>query len=143
MATTVERRGAGADLLHQVFEEHLEPFLDELDARGGALPSHVLREVNAFRGCGDISQGFGWLKCNNCDHHRLVPLSCSGRGFCPSCGGRRMATSADHWIQRVLPDVPVRQWVITLAWNRRWLLAYRPDLCLEVRKIFHEVLKEL
>src|SRR5258708_5161818 len=44
---------------------------------------------------------------------RLVPFSCKGRGFCPSCGGRRMAERAAHLLNAVLPWVPVRQWVLT------------------------------
>lgn len=40
-----------------------------------------------------------------------------------------MAERAAHWLDRVIPDVPVRQWVLTLSWPRRFLLARRPDLC--------------
>jgi hypothetical protein len=40
---------------------------------------------------------------------RLVPFSCKGRGFCPSCGGRRVAERAAHLVDHVLPDVPIRQ----------------------------------
>ncbi|MBA2321515.1 MAG: transposase zinc-binding domain-containing protein [Deltaproteobacteria bacterium] len=36
------------------------------------------------------ARGFAWLTCRPCDYHRLVPFSCKGRGFCPTCGGRRM-----------------------------------------------------
>ena len=39
------------------------------------------------------------------------------RGFCPSCGGRRMADTAAHLVHRVLPRVPVRQWVLTLHFH--------------------------
>ncbi len=39
----------------------------------------------------------------------LVPFSCKGRGFCPSCGGRRMTELAAHLVDAVLPRVPVRQ----------------------------------
>ena len=44
------------------------------------------------------------------------------RGFCPSCGGRRMADTAAHLVDRVLPRVPVRQWVLTLP----FCLRFRP-----------------
>ena len=40
---------------------------------------------------------------------RLLAFSCKGRGFCPSCGGRRMADTAAHLVDRVIPEVPVRQ----------------------------------
>ena len=43
--------------------------------------------------------------------YRLRPgsagrISCKGRGFCPSCGGRRMAERAAHLVDHVFPDVP-------------------------------------
>ena len=36
------------------------------------------------------------------------------RAFCPSCGGRRMADTAAHLVDRVFPEVPIRQWVLSL-----------------------------
>ncbi len=39
-----------------------------------------------------------------------------------------MAALAAHWVDRVLPEVGLRQWVITVPWERRWLLARRPEL---------------
>ena len=39
----------------------------------------------------------------------VVAFSCRGRGFCPSCGGRRMSELAAHLVDRVLPAVPIRQ----------------------------------
>jgi hypothetical protein len=40
---------------------------------------------------------------------RLVAFSCKGRAVCPSCGGRGMAERAAHLVDRVFPEVPVRQ----------------------------------
>ena len=54
---------------------------------------------------------------------RLVPFSCKGRGFCPSCGGRRMAERAAHLVDHVFPPVPVRQWVLSLPHRLRYVLA--------------------
>ena len=126
--TTVECRGAGGDLLHQIVREGLPVFLDQLEAAERSVPRFVLRELERFVACGDVAHGFAWLHCADCDHHRLVPFSCKGRGFCPSCGGRRMADRAAHLIERVLPEVGVRQWVLTVPWGRRFLLARRPLL---------------
>ena len=43
------------------------------------------------------------LKCEECGERRLVAFSCKGRGFCPSCTGRRMNATAANLIERVLP----------------------------------------
>ncbi|MCP4239274.1 MAG: IS91 family transposase, partial [bacterium] len=95
---------------------------------GRQLPPFVWRELERFKGCGDPRRGFAWLVCRPCQHHRLVPFSCGGRGFCPSCGGRRMASLAAHWVDHVLPEVGLRQWVVTVPWRRRWLLSRRHEL---------------
>lgn len=49
--------------------------------------SNVLKEVEKFRGCGDLSKGFKLLVCEGCHDLRLVPYRCKGR-FCTtsSCG---------------------------------------------------------
>ena len=57
----------------------------------------------------------------------LVALSCRRRGFCPSCGARRMVDLAAHLVDRVLPDVPVRQWVLSLPFGLRYLVAHNAD----------------
>ena len=54
--------------------------------------------------------------------------SCKRRGWCPSCGGRRLAQLAAHLVDAVLPHVPVRQWVLTLPHRLRYLLAYNHAL---------------
>jgi hypothetical protein len=47
-----------------------------------------------------------------------------------------MAESAAHLVDHVLPEVPIRQWVISFPWPVRYLLARRPALCRAVRRIF-------
>ena len=44
----------------------------------------------------------------------LVPFSCKRRGFCPSCAGRRMAQTAAHLVEQIIPWVPTRQWVVSV-----------------------------
>ena len=46
---------------------------------------------------------------------KLVAFSCKRRGFCPSCGARRMAETAVHLVEHVLPEQPIRQWVGAVA----------------------------
>jgi Transposase zinc-binding domain len=64
------------------------------------------------------------VRCEGCALERLVPFSCRGRDFCPSCGGRRMTERAAHLLDAVLPWVPVRQWVLTMPYRLRYLLAW-------------------
>jgi hypothetical protein len=48
------------------------------------------------------------------------------RGFCPSCGARRMAETAALLADEVLPERPLRQWVLSLPHALRFLLATAP-----------------
>jgi hypothetical protein len=64
--------------------------------------------------------------CDTCGKDELVAFSCKRRGFCPSCGGRRMADTAAFLVDEVLPDVPFRQWVLSLPHRLRLACAYDP-----------------
>ena len=59
---------------------------------------------------------------------RLIPLSCKSRGLCPSCGVRRMVERAAHLVDHVLPNEPVRQWVLRFPSRVRYQLAWDHDL---------------
>lgn len=63
------------------------------------------------------------VRCEDCHDERLVVFSCKKRGFCPSCGARRMAESAALLVDEVLPHEPVRQWVISSPFQLRYLFA--------------------
>jgi hypothetical protein len=79
------------------------------------------------------------MLCFSCGRDELIAFSCKGRGFCPSCGGRRMAESAAHLVDHVLPDVPVRQWVLSLPFEIRYRLAWDGDLIGAVLAVFLRV----
>ena len=58
----------------------------------------------------------------------MVAFSCKRRGFCPSCGARRMAESAALLVDEVLPEQPIRQWVLSFPFQLGFLFASRPEL---------------
>ena len=67
-------------------------------------------------------------RCDACGHDLLVAFSCKSRTVCPSCAGRRMANTAAAIVDRVLPDVPVRQYVLSLPYELRRLAAFKADV---------------
>ncbi len=69
-----------------------------------------------------------------------MAFSCKRRGFCPSCGARRMAESAAHLVDQVIPRVPVRQWVLSFPIGLRILFAAHPELLAPVLQIIHRVI---
>jgi len=60
------------------------------------------------------------------------------RGFCPACGARRMAETAAHLIEQVIPHVPVRQWVVSFPIPLRHLFATQPQLLSPVLQVIPE-----
>jgi ribosomal protein S27E len=96
----------------------------------------VQQEFDAYLKCGRLEEGFLRVRCEQCHAEKLVAFSCKKRGFCPSCGGRRMAETAALLADEVLPERPLRQWVLSLpriervaewaACGRRGTLAWRP-----------------
>ncbi|ARX22851.1 hypothetical protein AM393_28980 (plasmid) [Klebsiella pneumoniae] len=65
--------------------------------------------------------GFLRVRCESCHAEHLVAFSCKRRGFCPSCGARRMAESAALLVDEVLPEQPMRQWVLSFPFQLRFL----------------------
>ena len=134
------RRRPEQGLLHRILREHLATFLARADACDGrGLPRFVRRELLRYLACGVLAFGFARVHCSRCGRDDLVAFACKGRGFCPSCGARRMADTAAHLVDAVLPRVPVRQWVLSFPHRVRYLLAYDPRLCAAVRRIFVSV----
>jgi hypothetical protein len=46
--------------------------------------------VNKYLDCGDLSKGFARIYCENCKKSMLLPFSCKGRWFCPSCHEKKV-----------------------------------------------------
>ncbi len=86
-----ERHKPEQTLLHEVVREQLESFLSRAREQGAPVARFVERELRAYLDCGVLARGFIRVHCDGCGHDRLIAFSCKGRGFCPSCGGRRMA----------------------------------------------------
>ncbi len=65
-----------------------------------------------------------------------MAFSRKGRGVCPACNTRRMAATAAHLVDHVFPQVPVRQWVLSLPKRPRYFLHHHADLVNPVLGIF-------
>src|SRR5437773_1882550 len=124
-------------VLYTVVADHLETFLASLeadpDARG--LPAYVQREFYDYLQCGIRAHGFVRLGCDTCKHEMLLAFSCKRRGFCPWCAGRRMAQTAAHLVEQVIPWVPTRQRVVSVPVPLRYWMAASQDLTATVHTI--------
>jgi hypothetical protein len=137
-------RSPTTGVLYGVVRAHWSDFAATVRERtdGVGLPAFVVAEFRKFLRCGVLAHGFARIRCGDCAFERLLPFSCKGRGFCPSCGGRRMAERAAHLVEHVFPlDVPVRQWVLSVPHRLRYRLAYDHRLCRTVLGVFARALR--
>jgi hypothetical protein len=100
------------------------------------VAAFVRREFEAHLRRGVLDHGFLRVRCDRCGDTAVVAFSCRGRGFCPSCGGRRMSELAAHLMDHVLPHVPIRQWVFTVPAPIRYQLAFDAGLTRAVLRVF-------
>jgi len=110
-------------ILYRVVAENLETFLSRQQERGRVVPRFVEKELRAFLDCGILARGFLRVHCDICGQDRVVAFSCKGRSVCSSCCGRRMSDTAAHLVDRVFPEIPVRQWVLSFPFALRYRLA--------------------
>jgi len=136
-ARTYTRHRPERTLLYQLVDECYPAFKAQLAAQGRILPEYVEREFEDFLKCGRLEHGFLRVRCDQCHAEHLVAFSCKRRGFCPSCGARRMAESAALLVDEVFPQQPVRQWVLSIPFPLRFLFASRPAIMGEVLGIVY------
>jgi hypothetical protein len=138
------RRHPEQTVLYQVVQQHLETYLalaGEDDWDGQRVPAYVEREFRHYLECGILAYGFARARCPDCGHDFLVAFSCKGRGLCPSCNARRMAETAAHLVDHVIPPLPVRQWVLSVPKRLRWYLEREPRAISAVLHILLRVIE--
>jgi len=130
------------NVLYEVVQEHLEEFLERARERsesGYGLPRFVEDEFRKYMDCGIFSRGFARVRCDTCQNEFLVAFSCKGRAFCPACNARRMCDTASHLVDRVLPAIPYRQFVLSFPRRIRFLLARDASLLSDALRLFLRV----
>jgi hypothetical protein len=136
-----ERHRPENTTLYRLVQQHAASFIAHTEASTGSeLPRFIKDEFDAFLECGILAHGFLRLRCGECGHDKLLAFSCKRRGFCPSCGARRMSQTAAHLVDHVIPHVPVRQWVLSLPIPLRVLLAAQPELVTPVLQVVQRAL---
>jgi hypothetical protein len=132
------RREPEKTALYQVLQRHLLTFEQQWtdEASGKTLPKFVTDELHRYLDCGILGRGFAHLYCDTCREYHAVAFSCKARAVCPSCLGRRMSEGALNLVDHILPDVPLRQFVLTMPFPLRFPLAFDGKLLGQVVRIF-------
>lgn len=134
-----KRREPEKTLLYQTVQKNFLTFQQRYSELSGGvgLPTHVEREFEEYLKCGILCHGFVRLKCDSCKDESLLGFSCKKRGFCPSCGARKMCEEAAFLRDHVLPfGIPYRQYVLTVPIPLRYRMAKNPKLLGEIHGIF-------
>jgi hypothetical protein len=138
LSNPYRRREPEKTLLYEVVRDNLPAFLTDAQGQspdGQGVPWFVQKEFEKYLDCGVIDRGFCRVLCSSCGTEIVVGLSCKQRGFCPSCTTRRMLDVSFHLVDRVLPFVPYRQWVLTYPGSSRLRLAYDREFFVAARRI--------
>jgi ribosomal protein S27E len=139
-ALCYQRHRPGQTLLYKIVAQHYPAFVAHMASRGRPLPEYVQAEFDSYLKCGQLEHGFLRVRCDTCHAEQLVAFSCKRRGICPSCGARRMADTAALLVDEVLPDAPLRQWVLSVPYALRFVFASQPAIMSRVLAIVYRVI---
>ena len=107
------------------------------------VPKYVDKEFQKYLECGILAKGFALAHCADCSKDFLIAFSCKGRGICPSCNSRVMVETAANLVDNVIPNVPVRQWVISFPMRIRHYLQTHKILQTVLRIVVDEIRRRL
>ena len=126
--------------LHKIISQNYQRVMSEKAQQGVTLPFHIKREFERYLTCGIHEHGMVRFQCGICSKDKFVAYSCKGRTICPRCNGRRMADTAKHLVEEVIPNVAVRQWVLSMPFKLRFILSSDQKLLNSVLQIFHRAI---
>ena len=139
-AASYARHRPEQTLLYQIVQTYTPAFVAELAARERTLPDYVQREFEDTLTCGRLEHGFLRIRCGDCHAEQPVAFRGKRRGFCPSCGARRMAQSAALLVDESFPRLPIRQWVLSVPFALRFWLAREPQIMGSVLRIVYRAM---
>ncbi len=134
------RRHPEKSLLYRTVETYWPVFRKSQEKSGRNFPNFIKEEFDKYLKCGIAEFGFIRTYCHHCRDSEVVAFSCKKRGFCPSCCARRMNDEAAHLIDQVLPEVTMRQWVMSFPYRLRFKMANQPKLTSRILRVFNQVI---
>jgi len=126
--TPVARKQDNKYTIKEIFFNYWDKFL-ELNQHKDIRQS-IITNVRRMIDCRDLSKGYVFYECPNCDNFHITGLSCHSR-FCASCGKVYRERRANEIAKKCL-NVPHRQFVFTIASELRWYFQ-------QYRKLYDEL----
>ena len=123
--------------------EELERIYDEkYQKQHGFWRPAVHEVIYKYLDCGDLRQGFARVWCSTCRLEFLLPYSCKGRYFCPSCHQKRVIAFAERVETQLLEKVPHSQYVVTIPKMLRTYFKYDRKLLGLLSRCFYDTLEK-
>jgi hypothetical protein len=130
--------------LYRLVSQHIDELLrlwpERFSRTHGPLRPVVTRVLREFLTCGLVEHGFARAWCATCRKSYLIPYSCRGRSFCPSCEKKRSLLWAEWLRKEVLEAVPHRHVVVTIPRLLRPLFRRRRELLRDLAQSSAEAL---
>lgn len=126
--------------LYKIINKHYRRGFLNKEQHGVTFPFHIKREFERYLACGIHEFGMVRFACGVCAKDKFIAYSCKGRTICPRCNGRKMADTAKHLVEEVIPVVPVRQWVLSMPFKHRFILSSDQKVLNSVLQIFHRAI---
>lgn len=82
-------------------------FRDRLDKRPG-----LIKTIESFVSCHNLSKGYLFYECPNCDNYHMIGFSCNSR-LCPTCGKKYKEQRTVKVSEKCL-NISHRQFVFTI-----------------------------
>ena len=127
-------------VLFEVVKKHYKTWHKNVE---NPVPKYVEKEFQSYLGCGILAKGFACARCEDCKQDFLIAFSCKGRGVCPSCNTRAMVATAANLIDNLIPQVPVRQFVMSFPLRIRHYLQTHEILQYVLKIVVDEIRKKL
>ncbi|MBI5498560.1 MAG: transposase zinc-binding domain-containing protein [Deltaproteobacteria bacterium] len=99
---------------------------------GGVAVDGVVNARRSYLG----GAGLRCLRCEICLDETIICFSCKTRQSCPSRAADSIADCAAPLVDKVLLQVPTRQYLLSLPFETWGVLAFRPKLTNAVQKAF-------
>lgn len=129
------RRKPEQTILYKVVQGTSASFFRSRSTDGFEYPKFIRETFEKYLKCGLLEYGFVRCYCRTCQSNFLIAHSCKARGFCPSCYGRRQQEEA-IFLDRIIPNYQVRQWVLSLPYELRFIVANNSKLTSRILQIF-------
>ncbi len=128
-----------ANPLYQIVDEYYPAFAALMAEQGKELPGYVQREFEEFLQCGRLSMAFYGFAASLATPSTWS-LSAVSVAVLPELWGAADGRSAALLVDEVLPEQPMRQWVLSFPFQLRFLFASRPEIMGWVLGIVYRVI---